>query len=160
MENYSPIEKWDGFEKNAHDGLGHSYGTVYQKDNKGKRFSFHVNKLLVEGQKYDFRYVTKCKAGYPVIAEATTTPEGLSYYMSKHTVCVEFKVVGKDGHVFWLSALNMKGGKFYNIDLALLENLNVGTMHHAFPKMVDWDLWKRMNTKFHSCTPYKFNTQN
>ena len=160
MENYSPIEKWDGFKKYAERGYGHNYGTVRQLDNKRKPIKFNVNKLLVAGEKFDFRYVTQCKAGWPIIGECTTTPSGLAYYISKYTTCIEFKRVGKDGTEYWLSVLNMKGGKIVNIDLELLLNLAVGNMHHAFPKMVDYDLWKRMNTKSHASFAYKFNTKN
>ena len=83
MENYSPIEKWDGFEKYADKGYGHNYGTVRQLDNKRKPIKFNVNKLLVAGEKVDFRYVTKCKAGWPVIGEVRTTPKGMTHYISK-----------------------------------------------------------------------------
>lgn len=161
MENYSPIVKNQKFEELAHEGRGHGYGTVFQTDNQKKPIRFNVNRLLNPDEKYEFRYISKCKAGYPIIGQTyPTTVEGLRNYMSKNTTLIEFKQVGNDGREYWLSCLNMKAGKFVNIDLAILERLDVGIMHHAFPKMVDWNLWKRMNTKTHACKPYVYNTKN
>lgn len=117
-----------------------------------------VGNLLTEGGKYNFRIITKARAGFPTIAEFNCTVEGLPYYLSKSTTYVEFfkeSSVGGKGN--WFSVLTTKGGKWYSIDKVLLETLTVGDMHGSFPKMIDWSIWKAMNTKFHSCKSFVMN---
>jgi hypothetical protein len=83
--------------------------------------------------------------------------ESLPYYLSKNTTVVEVERV-TNGKSNWFHVLTTKGGKWCSIDMNLLEALTVGDMHGAFPKMVDWNIWKRMNTKFHSCKSFVYNT--
>jgi hypothetical protein len=97
--------------------------------------------------------IGKARAGFPMIVEFKSTLKGLPYYLSKHTTYVEvMSEVG--GKPYWFNVLTTKGGKWYSIDKGILEVLTVGDMHGAFPKMVDWNIWKRMNTKFHSCKSF------
>jgi hypothetical protein len=74
--------------------------------------------------------------------------------LCKHTTVVEVAKKYENGKEYWFHVLTTKGGKWYSIDKGILEVLTVGDMHGAFPKMVDWNIWKRMNTKFHSCKSF------
>jgi len=121
------------------------YGRVNQNDNLGKRFNFMVTNHLEEGKKYKFRYISKCKAGFQNISETNydQTPEqfiGSTY-----------------GFLVWLNVLTTKGKKFYSIEKSFLLNLKVGNIHNAWKKMVDYDLWNRMNTKTHADYAYRMN---
>ena len=115
-----------------------------------------VSNLTELGVTSKFRYTTKARAGFPVIGDAECKIEDLRYYMSKNTTVVEMeKMIG--GKPYWFHILTTKGGKWCSIDKNLLESLTVGDMHGAFPKMIDWNIWKRMNTKFHSCKAFVNN---
>ena len=115
-----------------------------------------VSNLTELGVTSKFRYTTKARAGFPVIGDAECKIEDLRYYMSKNTTVVEMeKMIG--GKPYWFHILTTKGGKWCSIDKNLLESLTVGDMHGAFPKMIDWNIWKKMNTKFHSCKAFVNN---
>ena len=57
----------------------------------------------------------------------------------------------------WLNVLTTKGKRFYSIEKSFLLNLKVGNVHNAWKKMVDFDLWKSMNTKTHADYAYQMN---
>ena len=116
----------------------------------------NVSNLTELGKEYRFRYTTKARAGFPVIGDAECTIDNLRYYLSKNTTVVEMEKM-IEGKPYWFHILTTKGGKWNSIEKNLLESLTVGDMHGAFPKMVDWDIWKRMNTKFHSCKAFVNN---
>ena len=116
----------------------------------------NVSNLTELGIEYRFRYTAKARAGVPVIGDAECTIDNLRYYLSKNTTVVEMeKMIG--GKPYWFHILTTKGGKWMSIDMNLLESLNVGDMHNSFPKMIDWNIWKAMNTKFHSCKSFVNN---
>ena len=115
-----------------------------------------VSNLTELGKTHRFRYTAKAKAGFPVIGDVECTPEQLPYYLSKNTTVVQMERL-IDGKSYWFNVLTTKGGKWNNIDKNILENLEVGDMHRAFPKMIDWNIWKAMNTKFHSCKSFVMN---
>ncbi len=136
----------------------HWYGEVRQQDNKGKHFSFNVSNLLEPGKKYNWRTVGKCQAGFLTIFERDEmTPEDMSYYFSKDTKSVQAYMEFENGKGLWVDVISFKGGRFYSIDKSILENLNVNTMHSAFPKMVDYNIWERVGAKNHSHFAYKPN---
>ena len=116
----------------------------------------NVSNLTELGKEYRFRYTTKARAGFPVIGDAECTIDNLRYYLSKNTTVVEMEKM-IDGKPYWFHILTTKGGKWNSIEKNLLESLTVGDMHGAFPKMIDWSIWKRMNTKFHSCKAFVNN---
>jgi len=129
------------------------YGTIRINGNR-----ITVGNLMEEGVEYKFRMITKARAGFPIIAEVTCKVEELPYYLSKNTTYVEFlreSNIASRNH--WFSVLTTKGGKWNSIDKSLLEALTVGDMHTCFPKMIDWNIWKAMNTKFHSCKSFVMN---
>ena len=115
-----------------------------------------VSNLTELGVTSEFRYTTKARAGFPVIGDAECKIEDLRYYMSKNTTIVEMEKM-IEGKPYWFHILTTKGGKWYSIEKNLLESLTVGDMHGAFPKMIDWSIWKAMNTKFHSCKAFVNN---
>jgi len=127
------------------------YGTIRIN---GERIG--VSNLTKLGEKHRFRYTAKAKAGFPVIGDIECTPEQLPYYLSKNTTVVQMERL-IDGKSYWFNVLTTKGGKWNSIDKNILENLEVGDMHRAFPKMIDWNIWKAMNTKFHSCKSFVLN---
>ena len=127
------------------------YGTIRINGDR-----VNVSNLTELGKTHRFRYTAKAKAGFPVIGDVECTPEQLPYYLSKNTTVVQMERV-IDGKSYWFNILTIKGGKWNSIDKNLLENLEVGDMHRAFPKMIDWNIWKQMNTKFHSCKSFVMN---
>ncbi len=139
------------------------YGRVFQKDNTGKRFDFMVTNHMEEGKKYKFRYTSKCKAGFVTICETNyeTTPEqfiGSTYgFLENVQVWIESENPTDTHKGIWLNVLTTKGKKFYSIDKNFLLNLKVGNIHNAWKKMVDFDLWKRMESKTHADYAYKMN---
>jgi hypothetical protein len=115
-----------------------------------------VSNLTELGKEYRFRYTGKARAGFPIIGDTECTIENLPYYLSKNTTVVQMeKMIG--GKPYWFNILTTKGGKWTSIDKNLLESLEVGDMHGCFPKMIDWNIWKAMNTKFHSCKAFVNN---
>ena len=115
-----------------------------------------VSNLTELGKEYRFRYTTKARAGFPVIGDAECTIDNLRYYLSKNTTVVEMEKI-ISGKSYWFHILTIKGGKWYSIDKNLLESMEVGDMHRAFPKMIDWNIWKFNKTKFHSCKSFVMN---
>lgn len=96
---------------------------------------------------YTFRMTTKARAGFQTIRDYTGPIQGLIQCLSKHTTVVEMERKGNDGKSYWFHVLTTKGGKWHSIDKGILEQLTIGDMHHAFSKMVDWDMWKKLNAK-------------
>ena len=127
------------------------YGTIRIN---GERIN--VSNLTEIGIPYRFRATGKARAGFPIIVDIECNVEALPYYLSKNTTVVQMERV-IDGKSYWFNILTIKGGKWNSIDKNLLENLEVGDMHRAFPKMIDWNIWKAMNTKFHSCKSFVLN---
>jgi len=127
------------------------YGTIRIN---GERVN--VSNLTELGKTYRFRYTGKARAGFPIIVDIECNVEALPYYLSKNTTVVQMERV-IDGKSYWFNILTIKGGKWNSIDKNLLENLEVGDMHRAFPKMIDWNIWKFNNTKFHSCKSFVLN---
>jgi hypothetical protein len=135
---------------------GHLAGDVFYGSMRINGDTIGVSNLTKSGKTHRFRYTTKPKAGFPIIVDVECTPEQLPYYLSKHTTVVQMERL-IEGKPYWFNVLTTKGGKWNSIDKNILENLEVGDMHRAFPKMIDWNIWKAMNTKFHSCKSFVMN---
>jgi hypothetical protein len=116
----------------------------------------NVSNLTELGKTHRFRYTAKAKAGFPIICDVECSVEALGYHLGKNTTVVEVERM-ISGKSYWFHILTIKGGKWYSIDKNLLESLTVGDMHRAFPKMIDWNIWKQLNTKFHSCKSFVLN---
>jgi hypothetical protein len=117
------------------------YGDITINGNK-----VGVSDLIKNGE-HNYRMTTKCRAGFQVIRDYKGTVEGLIDCISKHTTVVEMEHKREDGTSHWFHVLTTKGGKWYSIDKSILEALTVGDMHQSFSKMVDWNIWKKLNTK-------------
>jgi hypothetical protein len=127
------------------------YGSVRINAN-----SVCVSNLTELGETYHFRYTSKVRAGFPSICDVVCTIDALPYYLSKNTTVVQIeRLINGESH--WFHVLTTKGGKWSSIDKNLLESLTVGDMHRAFPKMIDWNIWKLMNTKLHGCKSFVYN---
>ena len=100
------------------------------------------NHLKSKTEKYEFRWVTKCKAGFQIVVDAKSTTQELVHSLSKHCTNVQVKVGD-----YWFNVLCIKSGKWVGVDKGILEALTVGDMHQAFSKMIDWNMWKQLNTK-------------
>ena len=139
------------------------YGRVNQNDNLGKRFNFMVTNHLDEDKKYKFRFTSKCKAGFLNISETRydETPKQFiqnTYgFLDNVQVWKESDSPTEKYKGLWLNVLTTKGKRFYSIDKSFLLNLKVGNIHNAWKKMVDFDLWKSMNTKTHADYAYQMN---
>jgi hypothetical protein len=137
---------------------GHLSGNVFYGTIRINDASVIVGNLIEDDTKeYKFRMIGKARAGFPLIHEVECSIAELPYYLSKHTTYVEFLRVDESRRSNWFHILTTKGGKWHSIEKSLLENLKVGDMHNAFPKMIDWNIWKAMNTKFHSCKSFVVN---
>jgi hypothetical protein len=135
------------------------YGYVVQKDNKGKSFRFSVSNHLDPNKKYKFRYVAKCRAGFLTIVDTNydMTIKELMYRFGGFVENIQVWKEYENGKGNWIGVLSTKGKKFYSVDKSILECLTVGHMYHCWKKMVDYDLWKRMNTKSHASLAYVYN---
>ena len=139
------------------------YGRVNQKDNLGKSFSFSVTNHLEEGKKYKFRFACKCKAGFLNITEThyDQTPEqfiGSTYgFVENVQVWIDADEPTDYHKGLWVNVLSTKGKRFYSIDKSFLLHLRVGNIHNAWKKMVDFDLWKRMESQTHADYAYRMN---
>lgn len=116
----------------------------------------NVSNLTELGKEYRFRYTAKARAGFPIIGDVECKIETLPYHLTKNTTVVQIERL-IDGKSYWFNILTTKSGKWHSIDKNLLESLQVGDMHGCFPKMVDWNIWKQMNAKFHSCKSFVLN---
>jgi hypothetical protein len=104
------------------------------------------NHLKSNTEVYTFRMIDKARAGFQTIRDYEGPIQGLIQCMTKHTTAVQVEVKC-DGKSYWFLVLTTKGGKWDSIDKGILELLTVGDMHGCFSKMVDWDMWKKLNTK-------------
>ena len=105
------------------------------------------NHLKDENEVYKFRMTAKARAGFQTIYDFEGTVKELPRALSKHTTVVEVAKKYDNGAECWFHVLTTKGGKWHSIDKNILENLTVGDMHSAFSKMIDWNMWKKLNTK-------------
>jgi hypothetical protein len=106
-----------------------------------------VSDLIKDNKENVYRMTSKCKAGFQVIRDYKGTVEGLIDCIGKHTTVVEMERKYNDGTSSWFHVFATKGAKWYSIDKSILEKLTVGDMHQSFKKMVDWNMWKQLNTK-------------
>lgn len=128
------------------------YGDITINGNK-----INVSDLIKDNEEHSYRMTTKARAGFQVIRDYKGTVEGLINCISKHTTVVEMEHKLDNGTSHWFHVLTTKGGKWYSIDKSILEKLTVGDMHQSFSKMVDWNLWKQLNTKTWASMAFMMN---
>ena len=106
-------------------------------------------------KEYEFRLVTKCLGGFMTISERTDTIGRVATGYKKGTLqTLEMKLNFKSGKSLFVTVLAMKNNKFHIIDKAILERLTVGDIHWSFPKMADFDHWKKIGTKTYADPAY------
>ena len=127
-----------------HNAIGTTGFSITQQV-KGKQYKFHAHKHgLCWDKEYDYQVITKCKAGFFTVSTGKSKLSNIvtGYKTNKlHTVQL------KSESGFYLTALAMKGGKFYLIDKEILECLTVGDIHSNFPAMADYEHWKNIGSK-------------
>ena len=160
--NYSPIDTFDKFDANSPSGGKFWHGKVRQYTRDYKYVEFTVSNHLDPNKEYNFRQVAKARAGFVTIFEHNNLkPSSLPHYMGKSTqnvqVWLDAENPTEDHKGLWVDVLTKKGATFHSIDKSILESLDVGTMHEVFPKMVDYDLWNRLNAKTHADKAYSYN---
>ena len=128
------------------------YGDITINGNK-----INVSDLIKDNEEHSYRMTTKARAGFQVIRDYKGTVEGLIDCISKSTTVVEMERKLDNGTSHWFHVLTTKGGKWYSIDKSILEKLTVGDMHQSFSKMVDWNLWKQLNTKTWASMAFMMN---
>tara|TARA_A100001037_G_scaffold303765_1_gene338622 strand:- start:319 stop:810 length:492 start_codon:yes stop_codon:yes gene_type:complete len=156
---YNPIDTANSAPSHA---ANFWYGKVGQYTRDNKYVEFTVSNHLDPNKEYNFRQVAKARAGFVTIFEHNNLkPTALPYYMGKSTqniqVWLDAENPTEDHKGLWVNVLTKKGTAFHSIDKSILESLDIGTMHEAFPKMVDYDLWNKLNAKSHADKAYKYN---
>lgn len=114
---------------------------------KGKNHSFHtVNHDFDWNEtKYQYRAITKCRAGFMTISDGTATLQQAVCNWKKNALqTLEVKFPGSD---FYVTVLAIKGGKFVLVENSILENMTIGTIHSQFPAMADYGHWKHIGSK-------------
>lgn len=122
----------------------------------GKFHSFSVVDYGIDPNKeYEFRLITKCRAGFMTISERTGTIDRVvTGYKKGALQTVEMKLEFENDKSLFVNIFAMKGNKFYIVDKAILECLRVGDIHYSFPKMADFNHWKKIGTKTHADPAY------
>ena len=127
-----------------HSAMGTTGFSIIQQV-KGKQYKFHAHKHgLCWGKEYDYQVITKCQAGFFTVS---TGKSKLSHIVTGYKTNRLHTIQLKNEYGTYLTALAMKGGKFYIVDKEILENLTVGDIHSSFPAMADYDHWKTLGSK-------------
>lgn len=121
-----------------------------------KPYTFSVINCAIDPNvQYNFRVVSKCKAGYMVVTEMKATINRVITSWERNRVqTVEVQHTFADGSKAWIQVLVMKNNKFYRIDKTALESLSVGDIYHNFPAMQDLDHWLRIGATTYNCSAY------
>lgn len=157
-QNYDGIVKMNNEPALAGDVFYGSFETTV----KGKRTSVTVsNHIKDTDKKYNFRVVTKCKAGFPTISDwKNELPRNVIAGFKKNALMnVQVEVVYENGKSNWMNVFTTKGNKWYSIDLGFLKVLTVGDIRQSFPDMADNKIWERMGAKTWADKAYVPNVQ-
>ena len=90
--------------------------------------------------RYEFRYVSKCRAGYMTIGDFNGTIHRLTMFEKNALQSAQIKL-----NDTWLTVIAIKGGKLISCDKALLDEMIPNDFHRLCPKMAGADLfnfWK------------------
>jgi hypothetical protein len=100
--------------------------------------------------KYEFRYVTKCAAGFMVINDGTGTIHRMTRFQKNTLQSAQIK---HDG--IWLTIFAVKSGRLVTCDKGLLDVMIPNDFHQMCPKMVSGPLFKFWeNNGITNATPY------
>lgn len=118
-----------------------------------------------EDVQFEFRTVTKNQAGFGINEyrdfenkKFTEDPSAiLAYYMKGVLQTVQCRAIGSD---WWMTIFKLKGKKVTMIDIAILENLKVGTINDAYyhTNLYDYANYKAVNAKSWADYAYRYNT--
>ena len=132
--------------------------TIEQMIN-GKMHKFHTSDYGFEWDvEYDYRVVTKCRAGFMTISDGKSTLQNLvNRYQKNALQTIEIKSLKSD---IFLTALALKANKFVTVANCILENIEIGTIHSSFPKMADHGHWKAIGSKTWADNAYSLEVHN
>jgi hypothetical protein len=127
----------------------------------GKMHKFHTSDYGFEWDvEYDYRVVTKCRAGFFTISDGKSSLRSLVNRYQKnalHTIELKSTHPGSDTY---LTALALKAGKFVTVANCIIENIDIGTIHGSFPKMADHGHWKAIGSKTWADNAYSLDVHN
>ena len=127
----------------------------------GKMHKFHTSDYGFEWDvEYDYRVITKCRAGFFTISDGKSTLQNLVNRYQKnalHTIELKSTHPGSDTY---LTALALKAGKFVTVANCIIENIEIGTIHSSFPKMADHGHWKAIGSKTWADNAYSLDVHN
>ena len=86
---------------------------------------------------YEFRFVTKCAAGFMAINDTTCKIGRMTNFRKNMLQTIQWK--SEDG--MWLTIFAAKGGKMVCCDKGLLDVMIPNDFHNLCPKMVGADLF-------------------
>lgn len=86
---------------------------------------------------YEFRFVTKCAAGFMAINDTTCKIGRMTNFRKNTLQTIQWK--SEDG--MWLTIFAVKGGKMVCCDKGLLDVMIPNDFHNMCPKMVGADLF-------------------
>lgn len=121
-----------------------------------------------QDSQFEFRSVTKTRAGMSIREyrdfeneKFTKDPSSiLSYYMKGVLQTVECRVKGTD---WWMTIFQIKGKKVTMIDLAILQNIKVGTINDAWYHTSLYDEasrnYSKVNAKSWADYAFRYNNQ-
>ena len=89
---------------------------------------------------YQFRYVTKCAAGFMVINDSTCKIGRMTNFRKNTLQTIQFRPTGMPAAP-WLTIFAVKGGKMVTCDKGLLDVMIPNDFHNLCPKMVGADLF-------------------
>ena len=137
---------------------GYSDETVYSIEQNigGKMHKFHTSEYGFKWDvEYDYRVVTKCRAGWMTISEGKASLQNLVNRWKKGALqTIELKST-HPGSDTYLTALALKANKFATVANCILENITIGTIHSSFPKMADHGHWQSIGSKTWADNAYR-----
>lgn len=125
------------------------YGS-FQTSVRGKGLTVSVSNHLKDTEKkYNFRVVSKCKAGFLNISDWNDAKphEIIGGFKKNSLFNVQVEMVYESGKSLWFNVFTTKGGNWHSIDLGFLKVLTVGNMRTSFPSMCDMNLWSFVGAK-------------
>ena len=124
----------------------------------GKMHKYHTNDYGFKwDEEYDYRVITKCRAGFMTISDGKSSLSNLvNRYQKNALQTIELKSLKSDTY---LTVLALKAGKFVTVANCILENIKIGTIHGSFPKMADHGHWRSIGSKTWADNAYKLEDQ-
>jgi hypothetical protein len=122
------------------------FGSAEMILDDNKRIKFTVSSHLQKGKEYEFRSISKAKAGFNTISDFKCKAEHLWGYIGKTTQCVQVKETHKYG-VTWFHVYITKAGIWETVDVLLLDTCTVGHIRECAPKNASYKTWNEVGAK-------------